>query len=293
MAYQKIVDILKRDYECSDYLIRRYSSVINKGQVFSGGEVHHVLPRSLYPEFSNETGNLVRLSPKAHFISHLLLWKITNTKEMLFAFNCMRITKGVLKNSNTYQKSKEEFYSEIGKLASARMKTNNPMFREEIRNKLSERNKGKVVSQAQREKSSESLKKRWKERGHPRSGVVVTEETRAKISAANTGKNEGELNPFFGKVHTEESKKIMSEKKLGRMPWEMNRFNKKNTPFYLNADLVYSAWVSGIKAKELCQEIFGDDRYINCVQPITNRFKDGWVPSQCHKWLEWRNHHGV
>lgn len=293
MAYQKIIDILKADYPESQRLIRRYSFVIHNGVVEIGGEVHHVLPRSLYPAFLKDANNLVRLSPKAHFICHLLLWKITKTKEMLFAFNCMRNTMGVSRTSRLYQDSKEEFYSNVGKMVSERLKVNNPMFREDVRKKLSERNKGMKISTEQRLKASASLKKRWKEHGHPRSGAVISQETRDKISASNTGKMVGELNPFHGKTHSEETRKIMSERKLGLMPWEMNRFKKENIPFYLKADLIYSAWLSGAKGLELCRNVFGEDLYINSIQPITNRFKGGWNPLECPKWLEWRSHHGV
>lgn len=293
MAYQKAIDILEKDYPDMYRLIRRYNFVIQKGSVNTGGEVHHILPKSLYPSFTQDKGNLVRLSPKAHFICHLLLWKITNTREMLFAFSCMKNTMGVLRTSRLYQESKQEFYSKISELSSERMKSDNPMFRKDVREKLSKRNKGSVISQEQRLKASVSLKKRWKEQGHPRSGAIISKETRDKISKSNTGKNLGELNPFYGKSHTEESKKTMSEKKLGLMPWEMNRFNEENIPFYLKSDILYSAWLSGSKGVVLCRMVFGNDRYINSIQPIIARFKGGWNPSECPKWLKWRSHHGL
>lgn len=293
MAYPKAIDILEKDYPDMYRLIRRYIFVIQKGLVETGGEVHHILPKSLYPSFIREKSNLVRLSPKAHFICHLLLWKITNTREMLFAFSCMKNTTGVLRTSRLYQESKQEFYSKISKLSSERMKSNNPMHREEVREKLSKRNKGQFISDEQRLKASASLKKRWKEQGHPRSGAVISQETRDKISVSNTGKNLGELNPFYGKSHTEGSKKVMSSKKLGLMPWEMNRFNEENIPFYLKSDILYSTWMSGSKGVGLCRKVFGNDRYINSIQPIIARFKGGWNPSECPKWLEWRSHHGL
>lgn len=274
-------------------LIRRYNFVVQKGLVETGGEVHHILPKSLYPSFAQDKGNLVRLSPKAHFICHLLLWKITNTREMLFAFSCMKNTMGVLRTSRLYQESKQEFYRNLGRITSERLKVDNPMFRKDIREKLSKINKGMVNSPEQRMRASESLKRRWKEYGHPRSGAVISMEIRNKISASNTGKNLGELNPFYGKQHTEESKNIMRQRKQGLMPWEMNRFKKENIPFYLKADILYSSWISGETGVKMCREVFGDDQYINSIQPITNRFKSGWVPSECPRWNEWRSHHGI
>ncbi|AHZ60270.1 putative homing endonuclease [Dickeya phage Coodle] len=292
MAYQNLIDILRRDYP-EDTLINRYVKVLAKGVVNDQGEVHHILPKSLYPSFREDPKNLIRLSSKAHFVCHLLLWKITKTREMLFAFNCMRNSNGIIRTSRLYQESKIAFYSELSVLTSERMKVDNPMFRESTRKKLSERNKGLVISAEQRLKSSVSLKKTWKERGHPRSGAVVSQETRDKISASNSSQNTGELNPFYGRTHSEESKKLMRERKSSLMPWEMNRFNEQNIPFYLKSDLIYEAWRNGVTGICLCRQVFGDERYINSIQPITKRFQNGWVPSVCPKWLEWRSHHGI
>lgn len=293
MAYHNIIDILEKDYPNMYRLIRRYNFVVQKGLVDTGGEVHHILPKSLYPSFAKHKDNLVRLSLKAHFICHLLLWKITNTREMLFSFSCMSNTMGVLKTSRLYTESKKEFYSKLSKLSSERMKSNNPMFRKEVRDKLSKQNKGSVVSQEQKLKSSVSLKTTWKKQGHPRSGAVLSKETRDKISASNTGKNLGKLNPFYGKTHTEESKKIMRENKLGLMPWEMNRFKEENISFYLKSDILYFTWLSGFKGVGLCRKVFGNDQYLNSIQPIIARFKGGWIPSECPKWLQWRSYHGL
>ncbi|EHT1484384.1 hypothetical protein KXE51_003364 [Salmonella enterica] len=292
MAYQNLIDILREDYP-EDTLINRYVKVLKKGMVNGHGEVHHILPKSLYPSFREDPNNLIRLSSKAHFICHMLLWKITKTREMLFAFNCMRNSNGIIRTSRLYQESKIAFYSELSTLASKRMKVDNPMFRESARKKLSERNKGMVISPEQKSKASVSLKKTWKERGHPRSGAVISQETRDKISASNSGQNVGKLNPFYGRNHSEESKKLMRERKSSLMPWEMNRFNEQNIPFYLKADLIYEAWRNGTTGIRLCRQVFGDDHYINSIQPITTRFQNGWVPSICPKWLEWRSHHGI
>lgn len=52
-------------------------------------EGHHIIPRSIKPEFSNNHFNIVYLTAKEHFIAHLLLTKMFSGKEqtkMIFAF---------------------------------------------------------------------------------------------------------------------------------------------------------------------------------------------------------------
>jgi len=52
-------------------------------------EGHHIVPRSIRPEFSNNHFNIVYLTAKEHFIAHLLLTKMFSGKEqtkMIFAF---------------------------------------------------------------------------------------------------------------------------------------------------------------------------------------------------------------
>ena len=52
-------------------------------------EGHHIVPRSIRPEFSNNHFNIVYLTAKEHFIAHLLLTKMFSGKDqtkMIFAF---------------------------------------------------------------------------------------------------------------------------------------------------------------------------------------------------------------
>ena len=44
-------------------------------------ENHHILPKCLYPDLTKEKNNLVLLTPKEHFIAHLLLVKIVKTRD--------------------------------------------------------------------------------------------------------------------------------------------------------------------------------------------------------------------
>jgi len=53
-------------------------------------ERHHIIPRSLGG--SDESSNLTYLSPKAHFVSHLLLWKIHRCPATARAYFMMACT---------------------------------------------------------------------------------------------------------------------------------------------------------------------------------------------------------
>lgn len=55
-------------------------------------EIHHILPRSLFPEYEYEPDNLVKLSPYDHFVVHYIIAKTKNPK-MLYAFNMMNRAK--------------------------------------------------------------------------------------------------------------------------------------------------------------------------------------------------------
>ena len=52
-------------------------------------EIHHILPRSLYPEYSKNPKNLVTLTAREHFICHWLLTKIINDSKIIYAFQMM------------------------------------------------------------------------------------------------------------------------------------------------------------------------------------------------------------
>lgn len=90
-----------------------YYSIINNAKkrepLNQYTEKHHIIPRSL--SGTNNKDNLVRLTPREHFICHLLLTKMTggNSKQkMLHAANLLAQTRGVKINSYIYSKLKTE-----------------------------------------------------------------------------------------------------------------------------------------------------------------------------------------
>lgn len=86
-------------------------------------ETHHICPKALFPEyqsFSIHTWNKIILSPREHFISHLLLWK-TFRGSMTFAFKCMKMVNPSQRRyfnitNKMYQKLKEDVYSHQSKI---------------------------------------------------------------------------------------------------------------------------------------------------------------------------------
>lgn len=79
-------------------------------------------------------------------------------------------------------------------------------FTKEHCRKISEANKGRIVTTVTRKKISEANKGKLKDK-------KFTEEHRKRIAEANKGKQcmKGELNPMYGRHHSEESRRKMSE----------------------------------------------------------------------------------
>ena len=69
-------------------------------------ESHHILPKSLFPEYEYDTNNLINLSPKNHYTAHLLLAKAYGGK-MLYALNM--ISNRLRINCEEYETLKIEF----------------------------------------------------------------------------------------------------------------------------------------------------------------------------------------
>jgi hypothetical protein len=158
----------------------------------SGGtyELHHILPRSLGG--SNRASNLVLLTPKEHYVCHLLLTKMVSGNlryKMIYAFFRM---KGRGRSAQTYALFCSAF-------ASATKGSGNPFF-------------GR--------KHSEETLLRISGNNHHMSGKCHSNESRQKMSLSKKGRFTGEKNPMFGVKHSEEWKASHSSKLSGE-----NHFN--------------------------------------------------------------------
>ena len=167
-------------------------------------EKHHIIPKSLGG--SNETGNIVKLTAREHFICHMLLIKMTEGKDrtkMCFALKCVSEMCGHTTNSRTFErlrmmhshnvrtylsgyKHTEKTKENMRKSALTKSKPTN-----ETRRKMSESHKGKLGTMT---------------------GKHHSENTKKLLSVHNQGEN----NPMFGRTHSDESKDKIRKTNLGR-----------------------------------------------------------------------------
>lgn len=124
-------------------------------------ELHHILPKSIYPEYSKLPGNLVLLTPKEHFIAHFLLTKIftgENKYKMLCAF--MRFCNGNKPNirfqhSRLYEKIRAEHIEFMKERFTGRKVS------DEVKLKISMKTKGKKVSEKTKELLRQKALLQW------------------------------------------------------------------------------------------------------------------------------------
>jgi len=92
---------------------------IEKNQKY---ETHHIIPRCLGG--SDNPENLLKMTPRQHFIAHWMLWKCYPETGLCHAFFMMCNKKNQRINSKTYQLLKLEHSSKMNIM----MKTKNPMW---------------------------------------------------------------------------------------------------------------------------------------------------------------------
>lgn len=88
-----IESLLETKHIFSNRHLERYKKFINfylkiQNKITENYEIHHILPKSLFPEYEKEKNNLIKLSYRAHYIAHYLLSKIYKNS-MIYAFYAM------------------------------------------------------------------------------------------------------------------------------------------------------------------------------------------------------------
>lgn len=90
-----------------------YLSLVSKDSTADYVEKHHILPKSLFPDYAKCKWNIVKLSARQHFIAHILLYKMFkyNTEgygKMLRALSLFKTDKRQSKyfNSKLYEEGK-------------------------------------------------------------------------------------------------------------------------------------------------------------------------------------------
>lgn len=80
--------------------------------------MHHILPKAIFPKWKNRKNNLVLLTPREHFICHMMLEKIYPDKNMFYALWILANdgqNKYCIKGSRQYEKLKEKYVKLIRK----------------------------------------------------------------------------------------------------------------------------------------------------------------------------------
>ena len=200
-----------------------YFAIIAKAslQVNDGNfrEKHHIIPKSLGG--TNEAVNLVKLTPKAHYICHLLLTKMVegpSRHKMWYAHYMM------MRGTNRYRPSARMYDLAKRNLSLANKERPGP-------------NLGKTMSEEQKAKLSASLKGKnttpKSEEHKQKLRKPKSEEHKRKLSESRKGKT-------FGYTHSEETKKKIAESNRG----------KSGTPKTIEQKKHQSAMMKGRKYSE-------------------------------------------
>lgn len=183
-------------------------------------ERHHILPKSLFPNWRLRKSNIVLLTPREHFFVHQLLTKIYPCSEMIYAYFLMSHNGKYRVTSRDYEKSKqlmgiekksqifsEEHRRKISQSLKGRKITwdtsHEVVITEEWRQKIKERAQERSKSAEWRKKISETSKGRYwtdeQKRKASESHKNLSDETRKLLSKAASGKrwyNNGEKETF-------------------------------------------------------------------------------------------------
>jgi hypothetical protein len=175
----------------SEYLNNKYTntyySIIAqaaaRGPVLGYSEVHHIIPKSLGGD--NSKTNLVRLTPKEHFLCHRLLTKMTvgpAKAKMIYAIRRLSYTGNRYQSERHVASSRTYAYvmKQAKEVHSERMKNNNPMHDPSIRevHSLAIAERGKTVGMTGKNHSV-STKELMREK---RADQVITATAKKKIS---------------------------------------------------------------------------------------------------------------
>jgi hypothetical protein len=211
--------VLEDSTETSEYFLlcsKNYSGV---------GEKHHILPKSIWPEYEFCDWNISRLSYRDHYKAHEILTKIClrrrEREKMIKSW-------WIITNRFKCEFIDAEKYSELRELARKSISESMKGNLNNLGNRRSDETKRKLSESKVGEKNpmfgktgdrhhlygskiSEELKAKLADvaRGNTyRRGSTHTEEARRKISEAGKGNKR-----WLGKKHTEDSIKLIRDRK--------------------------------------------------------------------------------
>lgn len=170
-------------------------------------QTHHIVPKSLGG--NNEESNLVILTPREHYICHLLLVKMTsgkNRSKMVFAFFRFNSKDGKFTTSKSY----ESFMKNFGKHLKGE---NNPFFGKHLSKEHKEKISGKNHGMYGKSCYDIWIEKYGKDEADRRKKIMIE-----KRSISLSGEN----NPQYGKKQSKERRKKHSELMKIKMNGENN-----------------------------------------------------------------------
>lgn len=173
-------------------------------------ELHHILPKSLFPLWKTKKSNLVLLTAREHFICHKLLTKIYPSKAMYFAL------VSFIGNNHFYISSRE-----IERLradyAKRTLGENNAFYgrkhSEETKRKMSESAKMRALNETPEQRD----RRRCNHTGN-RKGVKFTDEQKRKISE-KTKDGMKKIDTSICAWNKGKKCPEISKKLKGRTPW--------------------------------------------------------------------------
>ena len=188
--YLKIIESSFSDSKYKKWYIELCNKALQREDIISNKEKHHILPKSMCSNSSQKRDkmNLVPLTPREHYIAHLLLLKITNDLRMAYAIKCfndMRVDVKV--NARLYESIKIEQSRFISESAKERIKRNGHprqgvQLSEETKNKISKSLTGFKMSDEAKQNISSGLKERYKNVDHHNKGKIYSDEYKSKMS---------------------------------------------------------------------------------------------------------------
>jgi len=206
----------------------------------------------------------------------------------MYKIKCLGCSKFFMSNNKNAKYCSRDCYKK-NKVVWNKGKHN--IYSEETLRKMSDKKRGKSLSEVHRGKIKETMQKYKGDNNSAKKeevrkkiseklkGRVISEETRKKISEKAKQKI-GKLNNFYGKKHTKESLRLMSESHKGQKVWNKGKYNiySKETLQKMSESLKgREVWNKGltketdIRVKKLSN---------NLKYSITGRKMDGRKPSK-------------
>jgi endogenous inhibitor of DNA gyrase (YacG/DUF329 family) len=175
-----------------------YDSIIDNAQkrdLNGYCERHHIIPRSLGG--SDEPDNLVALTPKEHFVCHLLLTKMTEGRNqilMKYAATLMAGYDGKWITGKLYESLRQGWSQDRDHIANRHKsrRSRGYWFSEEVKRKIGDANRGRKLPRIDCEVCGKSVDPgNYKKNHGPNCGkklYPISNEQKAKISKANKGR---------------------------------------------------------------------------------------------------------